>query len=167
MSSRRDIPDQEIEQAYLDDRHKLRFVARRAGYEEEEDVIQDAFLQVVERSRRQEITKLDRLLSHVVRCLAIDRVRRTSLRRRASSVELGDKAVDVATDPERSLMGAQRLKRVLAAVEAMPPKRKEVFLLHRVEDLTYTQIAKRLGVSIKTVEKHLHLAMRQLSDTDD
>jgi len=55
----------------------------------------------------------------------------------------------------------------MAAIDAMPPKRREVFLLHRVDDLTYAQIARRLDVSIKTVEKHFALAMRQLSDTDD
>lgn len=75
--------------------------------------------------------------------------------------------MDAVADPERSLMGAQRLKRVLAAIEAMPPRRREVFLLHRVEELTYAQIARQLGVSLKAIEKHMFLAMRQLSDTDD
>ena len=55
----------------------------------------------------------------------------------------------------------------MASIEAMPPRRREVFLLHRVEELTYAQIARRLNVTIKAVEKHMHLAMRQLSDTDD
>ncbi len=75
--------------------------------------------------------------------------------------------MDAVADPERHVIGAQRLKRVMAAIDAMPPKRREVFLLHRVDDLTYAQIARRLDVSIKTVEKHFALAMRQLSDTDD
>lgn len=164
---RKDRPDSEIEQAYIKQQRKLRFIARRAGYQDEEDLVQDAFVLAVERSRTQEITKLDNLLANVVRCLAIDRLRRAPFRRTVTMVGAGERLVDVAANPERGLMGAQRLKRVLAAIEAMPPKRKEVFLLHRVEDLTYTQIAKHLGVSIKTVEKHLHLAMRQLSDTDD
>jgi RNA polymerase sigma-70 factor (ECF subfamily) len=64
-------------------------------------------------------------------------------------------------------MGAQRLTRVIAVIEAMPPRRREVFLLHRIEELTYAQIARRIGVSMKAVEKHMHLAMRQLSDADD
>lgn len=75
--------------------------------------------------------------------------------------------MDVAADPERQIMGAQRLSRVMAAIELMPPKRREVFLLHRIEEMTYQQIARHLDVNIKTVEKHMALAMRQLSDTDD
>lgn len=156
-----------VERAYSVDRRKLRSIAGRAGQQDEEDLIQDALVRVVERSRKEKVVKLDNMLAHIVRCLALDRLRRHAAGPKYSATERGEQIMDVAADPERSLMGAQRLKRVLAAVEAMPPKRKEVFLLHRVEDLTYTQIAKRLGVSIKTVEKHLHLAMRQLSDTDD
>lgn len=157
----------EIERSFRVQAGRLREIARRAGRQDEEDVVQDAFLQVVERTRSQKITKLDNLLTHVVRCLAIDRIRRRVSQKTFTSVEAGERAVDAAADPERGLMGAQRLERVLAAIESMPPKRREVFLLHRVNDLTYIQIARRLGVDIKTVEKHVHLAMRQLSDTDD
>ncbi|MDP3736415.1 MAG: sigma-70 family RNA polymerase sigma factor [Hyphomonadaceae bacterium] len=156
-----------LEKAFRERRTALRDVARRAGEQDEEDVYQDAFVKIVERSRREEIPKLDNLLRHVVRCLTIDRFRRKALRQTYTSDEAGENAVDPAADPERKLIGAQRLGRVMSAIEAMPPRRREVFLLHRIEKLTYAQIARRLDVSIKAVEKHVHLAMRQLSDTDD
>ena len=73
--------------------------------------------------------------------------------------------IDGSADPERALMGAQRLRRVMAAIDAMPPRRREVFLLHRVHELTYPQIARKLGVSVKAIEKHIHLAMRDLIRT--
>jgi RNA polymerase sigma-70 factor (ECF subfamily) len=145
----------------------LRSIARRAGGQDDEDIVQDAFLRVVERSRHEDIPKLDNFLAHVVRCFAIDRIRRRATRATATSGHLEEDIVDAAADPERGLMGVQRLKRVMAVIEAMPPRRREVFLLHRVEELTYAQIGRRIGVSIKAVEKHIHLAMRQLSDTDD
>ena len=146
---------------------RLREIARKAGDQDEEDLVQDAFLRVVERSKREEIPKLDNLLAHVVRCFAIDRLRRRRTRGTFASGDAGENVVDPAADPERSLMGSQRLQRVMASIEAMPPRRREVFLLHRVDELTYAQIARRLNVTIKAVEKHIHLAMRQLSDTDD
>lgn len=167
VRSRKNDPEESLQKVFAEQRARLRQIARRAGRQDEEDVVQDAFLQVVERTRQQKVFKLDNLLSHVVRCLAIDRLRRRGSQKTFTSVEAGDRAVDAAADPERGLMGAQRLERVLAAIEAMPPRRREVFLMHRVEELTYIQIARRLGVDIKTVEKHVHLAMRQLSDTDD
>jgi RNA polymerase sigma factor (sigma-70 family) len=159
--------DENLIRAFRERRAKLRAVARRANAQDEEDLYQDAFVRIVERSKTEEIPKLDNLLRYVVRCLAIDRFRRKTTRRMLTSDEAGETIVDAAADPERSLMGAQRLSRVVAVINTMPEKRREVFLLHRVEELTYRQIATRLGVSIKTVEKHIHLAMRSLSDADE
>ncbi|MDP3737526.1 MAG: RNA polymerase sigma factor [Hyphomonadaceae bacterium] len=142
-------------------------VGQRVESQDEEDLYQDAFVKMVERSRSENIPKLDNLLRHVVRCITIDRFRRRTTRLTFTSDEAGKNAVDAVADPERHVIGAQRLRRVMAAIDAMPPKRREVFLLHRVDELTYAQIARRLEVNIKTVEKHMALAMRQLSDTDD
>lgn len=135
--------------------------------EDVEDIYQDAFAKLIERSQSQKISQLDNLLRHVVRCFAIDRIRRKDSRRTFTSDRAGENAVDAAADPERHVMGVQRLRRVMSAIDSMPPKRREVFLLHRIEEKTYAQIARQLSVSIKTVEKHMALAMRQLSDTDD
>lgn len=130
-------------------------------------MVQDAFVKVLERSATQEVRALDRLLARIVRCVAIDRIRLRAVRKSVTDAAKGEGAIDPAADPERTLMGVQRLQRVKAVIEAMPARRREVFLLHRVEDLTYPQIARRIGVSVKAVEKHIRLAMLQLSDADD
>ncbi len=48
------------------------------------------------------------------------------------------------------------------AVDAMPEKRREVYLLSRQQGLKYNEIAEKLGVSVKTVEAHLSKALEQL-----
>jgi len=48
------------------------------------------------------------------------------------------------------------------AIEQLPPKRKEVYLLSRHEGLTYQEIATRLNISIKTVENQISEALRFL-----
>jgi RNA polymerase sigma-70 factor (ECF subfamily) len=156
-----------LSRTFAESGRRLRAIARRAGNQEDEDIVQDAFLRVVEKAEREEIPKLDNFLAHVVRCFTIDRIRRQATRATVTWGRPEEDAVDTVSDPERGLMGAQRLKRVIAVIDAMPPRRREVFLLHRIEELTYAQIARRIGVSIKAVEKHIHLAMRQLSDADD
>lgn len=156
-----------VDEAFRQREAKLRDIGQRVGRQDAEDLYQDAFVKIIERSNEEEVPKLDNLLRRVVRCLTIDRSRRKAFRRTFTSDEAGDNAVDAVADPERRTIGAQRLKRVMAAIDAMPPRRREVFLLHRVDDLTYAQIARRLDVSVRVVEKHFALAMRQLSDTDD
>lgn len=165
MSDSHKLFEAELSRSYAERRKVLRSLARRKGGQDDEDIVQDAFLKVVERSRRREISTVDKFLTHIVGLLAIDRSRRRAFRLSRAEAEEG--AVDAVADPERTLMGAQRLSRVLEVIEDMPPKRREVFLLHRIEELTYPQIAKRLEISVKTVEKHMHLAMLQLSDADD
>ncbi|MFT3723362.1 MAG: RNA polymerase sigma factor [Hyphomonadaceae bacterium] len=145
----------------------LHAIARRAGAQEAEDVVQEAFLKVVETAQTQEIRKPEHLLARVVRCVAIDRVRRRRTRPTAESAEAGEQVADLTADPERAIMGSQRLKRVMAIIDQMPPKRREVFLLHRIDELTYPQIARKLGVTIKAVEKHIRLALKQITENDD
>jgi len=55
-------------------------------------------------------------------------------------------------------------QKIEASVEALPPKRKEIFKLSREEGLTYREIAEKLEVSIKTVETQMGLALKQLRE---
>ena len=56
------------------------------------------------------------------------------------------------------------LQKIEASIEALPPKRKEIFKLSREEGLTYREIAERLHVSVKTVESHMGFALKQLRE---
>lgn len=47
-------------------------------------------------------------------------------------------------------------------IEKMPPKRKVIFNMSRKDNLTYKQIAEQLDISEKTVENHIHEAIRFL-----
>lgn len=49
-------------------------------------------------------------------------------------------------------------------IDAMPPKRKSVFCLSRFKALTNQEIADKLGISIRTVEKHIELALRTFKE---
>jgi RNA polymerase sigma-70 factor (ECF subfamily) len=50
-------------------------------------------------------------------------------------------------------------ERYRLAVESLPPRTKEVYLLHRAEELGYRQIAEQLDISIRTVEWHVAEAL--------
>lgn len=49
------------------------------------------------------------------------------------------------------------------AIESLPPRRKEVYLLSRHERLTYREIADQLGISKESVKTHLNLATDSIS----
>lgn len=77
---------------------------------------------------------------------------------------------DMATPPERTAPERTEQKaeltevniRIRQAVEEMPAQRREVFKMSRVQQLSSEEIAEKLGLSVRTVEKHLQLALKDL-----
>ena len=61
--------------------------------------------------------------------------------------------------PERQAIARQDLRRLAAAVDALPPRCREVFLLARIDGLANGEVAQRLGISRNMVEKHLIRAL--------
>ncbi|MBX3241048.1 MAG: sigma-70 family RNA polymerase sigma factor [Chitinophagaceae bacterium] len=53
-------------------------------------------------------------------------------------------------------------KELMKAIAAMPPIRKQVFEMNRLKGMRYKEIAESLSISVKTVEKHMSRAIRQI-----
>ena len=63
-----------------------------------------------------------------------------------------------------------RIARAEAAIARLPELTREVFFLHRFEDLSYERIARRLDIDVKEVEGHIAATLialrRALKDLD-
>jgi RNA polymerase sigma-70 factor (ECF subfamily) len=57
---------------------------------------------------------------------------------------------------------ADLLRRLEAAVAAMPRKQREIFLVHRLDAMSYAEIASRTGLSVRQVERHMARAIYKL-----
>ena len=77
---------------------------------------------------------------------------------------------DLATPPEKPSSDrtdqmvefAEARSRIMHAVEQMPAQRRTVFVMSRFQHLSSEEIAEILGLSVRTVEKHLQLALNNL-----
>ncbi len=69
--------------------------------------------------------------------------------------------VQYADDPAMPT-GDERLDKLAAAVETLPPQMREAFRLHRLEGLTLAETAQAMGVSETMVEKHIGGALKAL-----
>ena len=57
-----------------------------------------------------------------------------------------------------------RLERVREGISRLTPRTREVFLMHRLDDMKYREIAERLGISQSAVEKHIAKAALFLTE---
>ena len=132
-----------------------RFVRSRvANRYDAEDVIQDAYLRVLRYSAENVVENEERLLFCAARNLALDTRRRVKVRER-SIAECMVLFAEVSRSSDEVVDAQQRLVRVKAAIARLPVRRREVFLMHRIDCMSYSEIARSVGISISAVEKHI------------
>jgi RNA polymerase sigma factor (sigma-70 family) len=132
-----------------------RFIrARVASRQDAEDVIQEAYLRVLRYSAENVVENRERLLFSAARNLAIDSGRRLKAREKNAA----DWAVLTVADwpaSDEVVDARQRLTYVAEAITTLPPRCREVFLMHRIDGLSYSQIARKLCITVSAVEKHI------------
>ena len=87
--------------------------------------------------------------------------------KRVEFAELADDLVDnrasaVSFNPEAQMVARDTGVIIDMAVGKMPPQRQEVYRLSREQQLSNDEIALRLGITRKTVENHLNLALNDI-----
>jgi len=65
--------------------------------------------------------------------------------------------------PERVLGYEQELERVLASLQQLPERTRDVFLLTRLDHMRQTDVAEMFAISVSAVEKHLARALAHLA----
>lgn len=133
--------------------------------EEVHDLRQDTYVRVYEAAARALPTAPKAFLFTTARHLMTDRIRRA----RVVSIEtVGDlDALNVLIDentPERRLDARQVLRRLAEAFDRLPDRCRQVVWLRRVEELSQKEVAARLGISEKTVEKQVAKGARLIAD---
>lgn len=71
---------------------------------------------------------------------------------------------DAGPGPERTLLGRDAVRRLERAVDDLPPRRREIFRLHKFEGLSYGEIADRLGIAKNTVMVQMMKALAHCRD---
>jgi RNA polymerase sigma-70 factor (ECF subfamily) len=124
------------------------FLRRRFGRETAEDLAQEVFVRTV--GARTQIRNPRAFLARVAVTAALDQKRRRAAR--PTLVAESARSPGAEADQAEALL----LKQVILS---LPPRLQLVFLLSRFGGLTYEEIARRLGISPKTVEKRMSKAL--------
>ncbi len=132
------------------------------------EVAQETFIRLYRLEHPDQLDNARAFLFQVASNLAVDQLRRRSLHFRFLKAEIrdigeGDVAegsVDSAS-PEQILASREKLARIYEAVDRLPEKCRQAFLLHRSSGLSYGDIARELGVSVSSVEKYILQALKE------
>lgn len=147
----------------------LSFLRGRLGrYNEASDLAQEAYLRVC---RQQDLDKLQEnersYLFRIAINLLKDRHRRRATRKSATPLVfeqmLQPTAIDEET-PQRLLEYKGTLSIVKQTLLAMDPKLRRVFLMRRLRQTSYREIAEEIGVSERTVERYMRRALKLLKE---
>ena len=128
-----------------------------------DDVVQESYLRVWRARAAQPIGRARAFLFRVARNIAFDLVRRD----RVSPVEA---VVDVAALPAAAteadagdpLVDRERLHLLAEAIDALPPRSRELIVLCKIDGLTHREAAARLGIASKTADEHVSRGLKRL-----
>ena len=132
---------------------------------ETQDIVQEVYVRTYEAAKTTRPTAVKSFLFATARHLLIDKARRN----RVVSIDaVGDLDVlNVSIDeltPERRLSARQEVKILAAAFSRLSVRCREVVWLRRIDVVPQKEVAKRLGISERTVETYLARGMRHIAD---
>jgi RNA polymerase sigma factor (sigma-70 family) len=135
-----------------------------------DDLVQEVFVRLTYRSRLDDIDSLNAYVFQTAASVIRDRLRRQTTHRAADHVGI-ENSNDPTDDfsPERVLQSRQRLVRAIEALNELPARARQVFVLHLYEEMKQEDIAAQLGLSVSGVrfllrQAKAHLARRVEQD---
>ncbi|CAG1005416.1 putative RNA polymerase sigma factor FecI [Myxococcaceae bacterium] len=155
-----------IESAFLDTRKPLlQYLKRRLGCSHTaEDVAQETYLRVVQHESIGEVADLRAYMFRIARNLVVDHGRQAVTRAQSSWEPLDEDLVCPKPAPDRVAEASEQLQMLERMIAELPPRCRRVFLLHRVQHLSHSEIAEHMGISPRTVESQIGKALKILRD---
>jgi RNA polymerase sigma-70 factor (ECF subfamily) len=128
-----------------------------------EDLVQDVFLRIAARRGTGDIENMAGYIFQTAASVLADRHRRRVVRQAEAHVEFDtDRHGSTDFDAARILESRQSLATAAAALQMLPERTREIFILRRLEGHAYRDIASQLGISVSAVEKHMVRAVQHL-----
>lgn len=150
-------PQDAVHGLYRDHRGWLdRWLRRKVGNAcDAADLVQDTFVRVLRhRAELARVREPRAYLTTIAKRLVLNHYRRSSLEQ-AYQEALAAVPEPLAPSPEQQLLILEALHEIDRALHALPTRARQAFLLAQLEHLPYDDIAQRLQVSVRTVQRYI------------
>jgi RNA polymerase sigma-70 factor (ECF subfamily) len=153
--------DKIIEQLYRQHAAQLRnyLYYRCKNLERSNDLVQEAFSKLWEKCKEVVPKAAPSFLYTVARNAMLNLVKKDQIRFKYEAET--DSELDYES-PEFNMEMSEFKVKLEQAINDLPDGQREAFLMHRIDQMTYKEIAERLEISVKAVEKRIHKALVKL-----
>lgn len=140
------------------------YIYYKFGNEEKaHDAVQEAFVKLWENCAKVAPEKAKAFVYKVANNLYLNVIKAEKVR-----LKYKDPEATITREDPAFLMEEQEFKQKLeAALAALPENQRTTFLLNRIDGKKYREIAEMEGVSVKAIEKRMHLALKSLREEID
>ncbi len=165
-SALRAVRNDDVQNLYLQYGQELQgyLVRRLSCAETAADLTQEAFMRLIRTGPGSALDNPRAYLYRIASNLVTDHYREEG-KRPQSAVLQPTVIADVTPGQERALLAKDQVTHLERAIEALPPRQRQVLLLHKFEGMSYGEIAERLGISKNTVMVHMMRALAQCRDS--
>lgn len=131
-----------------------------------QDIVQEVFVKIWEKRSEIEPINLEAYLFKLVRNRCIDYIKYVKVvNNRMQEIQLSSKyeelyRIDFVGDEPYVLIEQELKQKIEKTIESLPDRCREVFILSRMKGLKNKEIAEKLGINIKNVERHLTRALQ-------
>ncbi len=124
---------------------------------EAEDLAQESFTKLWLNRERIETGKEVAFLYTIANNLFIDMKRKDTVKQKYCAVKRPDSNIE---SPEYTALYKEFNQFVSNKIDAIPESSRQVFILNKIDKLTYAEISNIIGLSIKSVEKRMSIALK-------
>ncbi len=135
---------------------------RTGDLQQAEDLVQEAYLKMWQRCAEVIFSKAKSYLFTIASRLFIDDVRREKVK---LAFIKETKIHSDSENPQFILESNEFKERLENAISDLTVKQREVFLMNRIDKMSYQKIADSLGISIKAVENRMGMALKNLRNS--
>ena len=137
------------------------YIYYKFGNEEKSyDAVQEAFLKLWENCAKVGPAKAKSYVYTVANNIYLNVIKAEKVR-----LKYADKSLKTTHENPEFLMEETQFKEKLnRALNTLPENQRVTFLLHRIDGKKYAEIAEMEGVSVKAIEKRMHLALKSLRE---
>jgi RNA polymerase sigma-70 factor (family 1) len=133
------------------------------SHEDAEEVVSDFFINIWQKRKTLVLPDKPKLYFFIsVKNAAINKLKANKRQQVPPLDQWEAKLQSVFFNPEELMLSEEFTKKIMSAINMLPPKCKVIFKLIKVDGFKYAETAELLEISIKTVEAQMAIAMKRL-----